>query len=211
MTHPFLTQLTKHHPVLAAIVSRETIDLLDTYVALLLKWNPKVNLIGPSTASDVWDRHILDSLQLAPLIPTTHRVLDMGSGAGLPGIPLAVLGYAVTMVESDTRKAIFIQEAIRACGLTDRVRVLPIRMEALNEEKFDTICARALAPLSELCAHAYPHLATNAQCLFPKGERYRIEKEDAAKSWQFNSHEHSSASHSQSVICQLTGVRPAAI
>jgi 16S rRNA (guanine527-N7)-methyltransferase len=211
MTHPFLTRLSKHHPNLATIVSRETIEKLEAYIAHLLKWNPKINLICPSTASDVWERHILDSIQLAAYIPTQHRVLDIGSGAGLPGIPLAILGYDVTMIESDTRKSVFIQEAIRICGLGSHARIHPIRIEQLAKtEMFDTISARALAPLSALCTHAYPHMAGNAQCLFPKGQQYRIEMVDARKSWEYVSHEHPSASNSQSVILQLSALRPLA-
>lgn len=209
MTHPFITRLSKLDTNLSQIVSRETIERLELYITHLLKWNPKINLIGPSTASDIWDRHILDSIQLAAYIPTHHRILDIGSGAGLPGVPLAIVGYDVTMIESDSRKSIFIQEAIRICGLSSHARIHPIRIETLSTtEKFDTICARALAPLSALCTHAYPHLAENAQCLFPKGEQYRIEMGDARTAWDYVSHEHPSASNSQSVILQLSALRP---
>lgn len=204
--NPRTTQAFIH---LGLDVSRETFSLFASYVSLLLKWNPKINLIGPSTEYDIWERHIIDSVQLAPLIPPSHRVLDLGSGAGLPGIPLAILGYDVTMVESDTRKSVFIQEAIRICGLGERARVVNARIEALPEGTYETISARALAPLSELCTHAYPHMGINAQCLFPKGERYRMELEDAKGAWEFNSHEHSSISNSQSVLLQLTELRPA--
>lgn len=189
-------------------VSRETIASFATYVALLLKWNPTINLIGPSTENDIWERHIIDSLQLAQWIPESHRILDLGSGGGLPGIPLAILGYNVTMVESDQRKCIFLQEAIRTLGIGERTRILNTRIESLPEETYETISARALASLSELCAHAYPHMGINAQCLFPKGERYRMEIEDARMKWDFHSHEHSSASHSQSIVLQLTDLQP---
>ncbi len=189
-------------------VSRETSEALHTYVTHLLKWNPKINLVGPSTENDIWNRHILDSLQLAKYIPDGHRILDLGSGAGLPGVPLAILGYDVTMVESDQRKSIFIQEALRLTGCSGHARILNQRIETLPPEKFDTISARALASLSELCAHAYPHLSENAQCLFPKGQTYRIECEEASAAWTWNSHEHLSASNSKSVILQLTHLRP---
>lgn len=207
MTQSFETLLAKRLPELAPIVSRETMERLQTYVAHLLKWNQKLNLIGPSTENDIWERHILDSLQLALYIPKGHRILDLGSGAGLPGVPLAILGYDVTMVESDTRKAIAIQEALRLCGLGEKARVHAVRIEALPEGTYDTVTARALAPLPALCAHAYPHLGINAQCLFPKGERYRIEVEAMRNEWECYSHEHLSVSHSGSVILQLTNLR----
>lgn len=210
MTHPLTTLIHARLPSIAAMVTPKALTALDAYVTHLLKWNPKINLIGPSTEQDVWERHILDSLQLAMFIPMDHRILDIGSGAGLPGVPLAMLGYDVTMVESDTRKSIFIQEAIRIGGISPHARVLPVRIESLPKGQYDTISARALAPLSELCTHAYPQMGTNAQCLFPKGERYRIEKADAECAWSYNSHEHTSVSSAKSVILQLTDLRPIA-
>ncbi|MBA4274476.1 MAG: 16S rRNA (guanine(527)-N(7))-methyltransferase RsmG [Alphaproteobacteria bacterium] len=210
MTHPLTALIRSRLPSIASMVTPEILSALDAYVAHLLKWNPKINLIGPSTEQDVWERHILDSLQLAVLIPLHHRILDIGSGAGLPGVPLAMLGYDVTMVESDTRKSVFIQEAIRIGGIGTRARVLAVRIEALPKGQYDTICARALAPLTELCAHAYPQMGTNAQCLFPKGERYRIEKAYAECAWSYHSHEHTSVSNAKSVILQLTDLRPTA-
>jgi len=191
-------------------VSRETKTRLDAYVAHLLKWNPKINLVAKDvTEQELWSRHIEDSLQLAPLIPSDHRILDLGSGGGLPGMVLACLGYDITMVESDTRKCIFLEEAIRLCG-TPKARVIHSRIEQLPTGQFDTITARALASLPELLTYAQPQLGIKSQCLFPKGERYRMELEEARGRWQFDCVEHPSLTSSKSVILQLTHIGQAA-
>lgn len=191
-------------------VSRETFSRLETYVAHLQKWNPKINLVAKNVTEDeIWQRHILDSLQLSSYIPNHHRILDLGSGGGLPGIVLACQGYDITMVESDVRKCVFLEEACRLCGL-DNARVLNARIEDIIPESYNTITARALAPLVILLGYAQPHLGINAQCLFPKGKQYRMELEEARGTWQFKAHEHQSLTSSESVILQLTHIGQAA-
>jgi 16S rRNA (guanine527-N7)-methyltransferase len=128
-------------------VSRETLARLEAYAALLLAWNRRVNLVGRGTEEDLWRRHMLDSAQLHPLIPAGARTLvDLGSGAGFPGLVLAILGGPhVHLVESDQRKAVFLREAARVTGAAAMVHA--IRIEAAPPLAADIVTARALAPL----------------------------------------------------------------
>lgn len=195
------------YSVIKKNVSRETFSTMEQYVALLLKWNKSINLIGASTENEIWDRHILDAWQIASYLPsvkTNPRLLDMGSGAGLPGMILSMLKYDVVMVESDERKCVFLQEAIRLLGLNAQVN--NCRLELLDMGKFDIITARALAPLTQLIAYAFPHLGINGQCIFPKGETYSMELSEARKQWQFSDIIYPSQCHPKSVILQLSNI-----
>lgn len=164
-------------------VSRETMKRLERYADLLLKWNEKINLI--SAANALWPRHIEDSAQLFSLIPNPHiRLLDIGSGAGFPGLILAILGVSdVHLVESDARKCAFLREAARITETP--ITIHHTRVETLELPGIDIITARALAPLSELLALAKPHLQPHSFCLFPKGKNYSIEVEEARRQWRF--------------------------
>jgi 16S rRNA (guanine527-N7)-methyltransferase len=150
-------------------VSRETLDRLAAYVALLGAWNRRINLVGRDTMGDVWRRHILDSAQIFPLLPAKARVLvDLGSGAGLPGLVLAILGVPeVHLVESDQRKAAFLREAVRVTGAPAQVHAR--RAETMTQPIADVVTARALSPLPELVDLAAPILAPGGVCLFLKG------------------------------------------
>lgn len=165
-------------------VSRETLDRLAAYAALLEKWQRSINLVGPRTLGDLWTRHFLDSAQLLPLLPDGVRVLvDLGSGAGFPGLVLAVLGVQeVHLVESDTRKAAFLREAARATGST--VTVHARRAEQVEPFRADVVSARALAPLADLLTLAEPFVGPGTTCLFPKGQSVGQELTDAAKAWK---------------------------
>jgi 16S rRNA (guanine527-N7)-methyltransferase len=156
-------------------VSRETLDRLEAYSALLIKWQKAVNLVGPKTLSDLWRRHFLDSAQLVPMIPPQAKTLmDIGSGAGFPGLVLAILGIerpeplAVHLVESDRKKATFLQEAARVTGAP--VTVHCARIESLSPQPMDVITARALAPLVDLMAWSRPFWGPNTVGLFLKGQ-----------------------------------------
>lgn len=190
-------------------VSRETFSRLDAYVSLLLKWNQKINLIGKTTESAVWARHIEDSLQLLPLIPDTTKTLaDLGSGAGLPGLVIALARpeIAVTLIERDQRKAAFLTEATRTLSLTN-VAILAQDITA-TRARFDVVTARALASLSTLCTLAYPLLGMNAICLFPKGENLAMELEEAGDKWQFKHASKTSETSSESCIVSLSELSP---
>jgi 16S rRNA (guanine527-N7)-methyltransferase len=165
-------------------VSRETLDRLKAYADLLLVWNKKINLIGPSTAPDLWTRHMLDSAQLFPFIPARARTLvDLGSGAGFPGLVLAIMGVpGVTLVESDQRKSAFLREAARIAGAA--VTVLAKRIADIPPFPADVITARALAPVADLLDWSTPFLIPSSLCIFPKGQNVEVELTEAHKRWR---------------------------
>ena len=164
-------------------VSRETLDRLVAYADLLTKWQARINLVGPETLPDLWSRHFLDSAQLFPLIPpTARRLVDLGSGAGFPGLVLAVMGAPdVHLVESDQRKCAFLREAARVSGTM--VTIIPKRIEQVAPLAADVVTARALAPVVKLLDWAAPHLAAGGECLFLKGRGADDELTATAKEW----------------------------
>ena len=167
-------------------VSRETRERLNTYADLLRKWQRSINLVGPRTIDDLWNRHFTDSAQLLPLIPPSARVLvDFGSGAGFPGLVLAILGVAqVHLIESDQRKATFLREVARATGTP--ITVHAKRIEQVAPFPADVVSARALAPLADLLGFAAPFLRPDSLCLFPKGQMAEDELTAASKNWNMN-------------------------
>ena len=154
-------------------VSRETLALLSAYTALLEQWQFRINLVSPATLPDIWHRHILDSAQLVPYLPVVParqrcQILDIGSGAGFPGLVLAILGAGdVQLVESDQRKAVFLQTVIRELGLS--ASVSNQRIETLPACQPDVITARALAALPKLMMLIKSQLHKGLTCLFLKG------------------------------------------
>ena len=170
-------------------VSRETWSRLDRLVTLVVERQRQMNIIAPSTIPQIWTRHVADSLQLLPLAPGALRWVDLGSGAGFPGLAIACAltgtpGAEVHLVESTQKKAAFLSEATRELGLP--VVVHPIRIEdfaAKNQIRFDVVTARALAPLPKLLGYAIPLLKTGAVGLFPKGQDVEAELTEASKYW----------------------------
>ncbi|CAA7621115.1 Ribosomal RNA small subunit methyltransferase G [Magnetospirillum sp. SS-4] len=164
-------------------VSRETLDRLSHYADLLVKWQARINLVGPDTLPDLWRRHFLDSAQLFRLIPPeARRLADLGSGAGFPGLVLAVMGAPdVHLVESDSRKCAFLREAARVTGTG--VTIHNQRIEKVAPLAADVVTARALAPLGQLLGWAEPHLAGGGRCLFLKGRGVEDELTATAKEW----------------------------
>lgn len=150
-------------------VSRETQDRLTAYVALVEKWQRRVNLVSASTLPDIWSRHIWDSAQLASLVPEgTRRILDVGSGAGFPGLVLAALCDAEChLVESDQKKAIFLQTVVRECGIPAVIHTA--RIESLPSLGAEIVTARALAPMDRLLDLLADQLSAGTRCLFLKG------------------------------------------
>lgn len=165
-------------------VSRETLDRLEAYLALLVTWQRAVNLVGARSLGDPWRRHLLDSAQLYPHINKQDSTVDLGSGAGLPGLVLAIMGVRpVTLVEADLRKAEFLREAARVTATDVAIRVG--RIEAVATSPASVVCARALAPLKRLLGWAARWLAGDGVCLFLKGREAEGEIAEAAASWRF--------------------------
>lgn len=171
-------------------VSRETMDRLTVFAELLQKWQKAVNLIAPGDLPDLWFRHIFDSAQLFRLLPRAGNrplvIVDLGSGAGFPGLVLAIMGAGeVHLIESDRRKCAFLSEAIR---LTDApAKVHNNRIEAISIDeigaKADVVTARALAPLDVLIGYAAPLIKNEGICLFLKGQKAAEELTLANKRW----------------------------
>ena len=172
-------------------VSRETLLLLETYAALLDKWSRAINLVSRASLRDLWRRHMLDSAQLLPLLPTgpaarRRVIVDLGSGAGFPGMVLAVLGAGeVHLVESDRRKAVFLREVARETRSDARIH--DQRIEDMPPIAADVVTARACAPLRKLLKYAHeipgPAPGMHPCCLFLKGKRVDEELTEARKQW----------------------------
>jgi 16S rRNA (guanine527-N7)-methyltransferase len=169
---------------MAADVSRETHRALLRFAALLLRWNRTVNLISPSDEQHLWQRHIDDSLQLLPLMePLPSHAIDLGSGAGFPGLVLALAsGVPFDLVEADRRKCAFLREAARITGAP--VQIHPVRIEAASLPPAPLVCARALAPLPRLLEMATPLMTAGGQCLFLKGANAAEELTHTSAEWQ---------------------------
>ena len=173
-------------------VSRETGERLEAYVATLLEWQQRMNLIGPSTVEDVWARHILDCAQLVRFVPRhCRRLVDLGSGAGLPGLVLAILGVeGVELVESDQKKAAFLHAAAGAAGIKPVIHTC--RVEAVPLGPADVVTARALAPLERLVPMAARFMAEGSIAILPKGAAVENELKAVAHVWHMWYRRHTS-------------------
>ncbi|MBA4099022.1 MAG: 16S rRNA (guanine(527)-N(7))-methyltransferase RsmG [Rhodospirillum sp.] len=166
-------------------VSRETLQRLEIYVALLAKWQAKINLVGPATLPDLWRRHFLDSAQLLPLLPAAAGTLaDLGSGAGFPGLVLAIMiDWRVHLLDSDQRKCAFLRQVALDCGVLDRVTIHAKRIEQVTGIAADVVTARACAPLGELLGLAEPFIGEKGTGLFLKGAQAEEELTQAQRRW----------------------------
>ena len=184
-------------------VSRETLARLEAYAGLLRQWSSRINLVGRDTLSDLWRRHILDSAQLLDLVPRgATSLVDLGSGAGLPGLVLAILGVpTVELVEADARKCAFLREAARITAA--EVRVTNTRIEVAPPHTTDVVVARAVAPLERLLPLAQRFIGPRTRCLFLKGERAQDELTTASRDWTMTASLHPSRSDPRGVILCL--------
>jgi len=174
------------HTSVSNDVSRETLRALELFASLLLRWNQTLNLLARRDEPLVWERHIADSLQLARwMTPRPERAIDLGSGAGFPGLILAIAtGVPFDLIEADQRKAAFLREAARATGAP--IHVHAIRIEAANLPPALLVTARAVAPLPKLLALAAPLLAPGGMCLFLKGAGVDAELTAASAEWHMD-------------------------
>lgn len=192
-------------------VSRESQVQLETYVRLLLQWQERINLIGPSTIAHVWQRHIADALQLLPLFTAPNpTIADLGSGAGFPGLALAMMGAThVHLYESVGKKVAFMREIIRQTKALATVHQL--RIEDLKTTpklpKVQFVTARAFAGLGSLLTYAEPLLKDQTRGLFHKGQDVDTELNEAAKDWALSYTKHPSNTDSQAVILEVWEVR----
>lgn len=195
-------------------VSRETLDRLAIYVALLKKWQRSQNLVAPSTLPHVWTRHIADSAQALAMLPEARRWLDLGSGAGFPGLVTAILlsteqGASVDLVESNSGKAAFLRTVARETGAPARIHAERIEQAVPRfVGKVDAVSARALAPLPALCAHVAPLVARGATAVFHKGQDFASELNEATQSWVLDLIEHPSRIDSAGRILVIRHMRP---
>jgi 16S rRNA (guanine527-N7)-methyltransferase len=194
-------------------VSRETLDRLDRFVAVLLEWQQRMNLIASSTEPKLWTRHIADSLQLLALAPQARIWVDLGSGAGFPGVVIACAladmpGARVHLVERSTKKAAFLREAVHATGAPAEVHA--VRLEDFAENlpvPVDVVTARALAPLAALLTATYPLLKIGTLGLFPKGQDVDAELTEAAKCWSIQSSLATSLTDPKARIVRVSGIK----
>lgn len=185
-------------------VSRETMERLEIFHALLGKWTARINLVSKASLADAWNRHFLDSAQLWPLAGSARTWTDLGSGAGFPGLVTAILagpGLAMTLVESDQRKAAFLATVAQACGLAVSIRAE--RIEAVDLPRTQVLSARALAPLDGLLAYAEKLRDPAGICLFPKGETVHNEIKEAARRWEFEYRVHPSRTDPKAAIVEI--------
>lgn len=193
-------------------VSRETEARLDRYVALLLEWQAKTNLVAPSTLPNLWTRHISDSLQLLSLAPAATSWVDLGSGGGFPGVVLACAlaetpGASIHLVERIAKKAAFLREAIRVTASPGTVHLADIG-DTVDRiaGPIDCVTARALAPLHQLIGFAEPWVKKGAKALFLKGQDVEAELTEATKYWNIEPKLHSSRTGGQGWIVELGSI-----
>ncbi len=188
-------------------IDAETADRIARFAEHLEKWQKAINLVSAKTLPHLWERHIFDSLQLAPLIPAGARtIVDVGSGAGFPGLILAILNrWDVHLVESDTRKSVFLRDSARLCGVP--VTVYAVRIESLDAPKADVITARALAPVADLLRLTAGFRQPGTIHLFPKGRGAEAELTDAQKTWTLTIGRTPSLTDPDAVILQIGEVQ----
>jgi 16S rRNA (guanine527-N7)-methyltransferase len=193
-------------------VSRETFTRLEVIERLLIKWNPKINLVSRNTLDNLWERHISDSAQIWPLLPVEAKTLvDIGSGGGFPALVLAALigerspELDISMIESDIRKCSFLRTVLREMSVTAVVKSQ--RIESAEPERADVITARALADLDQLLGFSELHLRPGGTAIFPKGINWKKEVEAARESWSFDLETVKSRTQDGAVILKIGEIR----
>jgi len=188
-------------------VSRETLSRLEGYAALLVKWQKAINLVAKDSLPDLWRRHMLDSAALWPLIPPESRVLvDLGSGAGFPGLVLAIMGFPeIHLIESDTRKCAFLSETARLFA-PGKVSVHRGRIEAVEPIAADVVTARALADLDTLLGYTARFLKPEGVCLFLKGRKAEDELTLAGQRWTMSVERFANPAESSGLLLRIKGL-----
>jgi len=188
-------------------VSRETYDQLKLYQQLLFKWQNKINLIGPDTVAASWQRHFVDSLQLLSLIKNiSGKSIDLGSGAGFPGMVLAIAGAGdMHLIESDGKKVMFLKEVARITNTP--VTIHHGRIEEVKLDHVANIFSRACSSLSTLFALSEKYVSRETICTFHKGKNSSKELLDSEVEWLFDYSIHPSLTDTEGRILQITNLR----
>lgn len=191
-------------------VSRETYERLQGFAELLIKWNPKINLISRASLPDLWTRHIVDSMQVFDVAPNAQHWVDIGTGGGFPGIVAAILAAETspdtkfTLIESDQRKSAFLRNAVRLCNLN--ATILAERIESVAPQGADVISARALSDLTTLLGYGERHASADCTMIFPKGKSWGKEVDDARTAWNFELETARSKTEPEAVLLIIKGV-----
>jgi 16S rRNA (guanine527-N7)-methyltransferase len=206
MTDPAPPPLTAADFQSATGIAPGVFDRLQEYLSVLVAWQRRINLVGASTLRDPWRRHFLDSAQLAPLVRSEDKIVaDIGSGAGFPGMVLAIMGVGgVHLIESNKRKCQFLREV--AAATETPVHVHLCRAEEMPPLSADLVVARAVACLDRLLQYASRHLRSGGRCLFLKGRSAQRELTDAKKRWRIESQVIRSRSDPLGTVLRLEGI-----
>lgn len=193
-------------------VSHETYEKLKNYQALVLEWNSKFNLISKSTETTIWERHIVDSLQLIKYITNEDKILlDLGSGAGFPGVVLAIAcqeiypDLQINLVESIGKKTAFLHAVNEQLNLN--MEIHQERIEKLNIGKVDVITSRALAALPKLLDYAKPFCKKETRLILPKGENWSLENDEALMKWLYKYEVYNSDTSDVGKILRISDLR----
>ena len=195
-------------------VSRETEARLDRFIDLLRLWQTRTNLVAPSTLPTIWTRHVSDSLQLVRLAPTARVWVDLGSGAGFPGVVVACAlaetpQARIHLIERNAKKASFLREALRVTKAPGEVHLANIENSVDRiVGSVDCITARAVAPLNQLIGLAEPWVRRGAKALFLKGQDVEAELTEATKYWKIRPNLHASQTGGQGWIVELADIEP---
>lgn len=194
-------------------VSRETFERLKTYEASLREWQKKFNLVSNASLEDAWNRHFLDSVQLFKYIPVSAKnIVDFGSGAGFPGMVLAIIAAEKTpylnffLIESIAKKTLYLNEVKNLTGINN-VKIINDRIENVKIPSVDVITSRAMCSLKELLSYAARFSSKNTLCIFPKGKKYKEEIAEAQKSWTFNYEVAPSEQSNEGAILLITEIK----
>ncbi len=184
-------------------VSRETLDKFQAYHDLILKWQKRINLISPQTVPDTWHRHFADSAQLSNYLNKNDILVDIGAGGGFPGLVLSIMGHKTHLVDSDTRKCVFLKTVARELDLNCEIH--NARAEDLNGLNADIVVSRATASISNLCDWGLP-LTRKKSFWLLKGETAPQECDEAAELFDFDVEMLASATHPGGFIVHLHNV-----
>lgn len=196
-------------------VSRETVERLETYETLLIKWQKAQNLVAPNTLSEVWHRHFADSAQLFKHLDEAKIIVDMGAGGGFPGLVLGILlmerhGSCVHLVESNSRKCSFLKDVARQTGAHVEIHNCRIEVFAIEStiSSIDVVTARALKPLNTLLTFGQALFEMGAKGIFLKGKGTNAEIEEASQDWHFHHETFESLTDPLGRIVKLNDIKP---